>query len=87
MERQPSREELDDPQNPNHPMVTPHRADLPEENDEYAEGQRIHDDEIAEMKRGERQVNGPEDRTETGSPSDGADANEGKVVGGDAHNG
>lgn len=80
------REALDNPQDPDHPMVTPHRADLPDEHDDYAEGREIHDEEIAAMKRGEP-VNGPEDRTETGSPSDGAAANEGKVVDGDAHNG
>lgn len=87
-------EALDNPQDPNHPMVTPHRADLPAENDDYAEGQRIHDEEIADKKveqgYGDRdgevtEVNGPDDRTETGTPSDGAGANEGKTIkGGEA---
>lgn len=88
----PDREELDDPQNPNHPMVTPERADLPVENDNSA-AQARHDEEIAKMKveagYGDQElttdaVNGPDDRSETASPSDGVSANEGKTVGGGA---
>lgn len=49
------RKDLDDPQSPNHPMVPPHRVDAADDQTAGGkrEGQIIHDDAIAAMKRGE----------------------------------
>lgn len=49
------RRDLDDPQSPNHPMVPPHRVDAADDQTAGGkrEGQIIHDDAIAAMKRGE----------------------------------
>lgn len=73
------RKDLDDPQSPNHPMTTPHRVDA--EGDERAaaakEGQRIHDEEIAAMKRGETvDVDAGDQPDVSGTPSEGAGAND-----------
>ncbi len=74
------RRDLDDPQSPNHPMVPPHRVDAEGDNTggRKLEGQKIHDDAIAAMKRGESVdlSEGNDQGDVSGTPSAGAGSND-----------
>lgn len=75
------RRDLDDPQSPNHPMVPPHRVDAADDQTAGGkrEGQAIHDDAIAAMKRGESVdlSDGATDQGDvSGTTSEGAGSND-----------